>query len=265
MDIFASDLDNTLIYSYKRQIGTDKILAERYEGREVSYMTAYAHDALDQIFRHMLFVPVTTRSVEQYQRIWFSEVWTPELALTTNGGVLLVDGQSDPQWYAESKQIAERAEAAMQQAEAILEADPNRTLDVRRVDGLFVYSKSTNVPETMQRLRQGIDLSEVELFDNGVKIYVLPRALNKGEAVRRLRARFSEQTRVFAAGDSLFDLPLLAAADTVFYPQNLAYTAVQGQQVVQVTPEQGVFSDIIFRTLISHLAQKESNNFGCSL
>ena len=47
MDIFASDLDNTLIYSYKHDIGADKVLAERYEGRDVSYMTAYAHRKLD--------------------------------------------------------------------------------------------------------------------------------------------------------------------------------------------------------------------------
>lgn len=257
MDIFASDLDNTLIYSYKREIGTDKILAERYEGREVSFMTAYAHEMLDKVSQHMLFVPVTTRSVEQYQRIWFSQTWTPKLALTTNGGVLLVDGKSDPAWYAQSKQIAEPAECAMRQAEAILEDDPNRALDVRRVDGLFVYTKSTDVTQTMERLRQGIDLSEVELLDNGVKIYVLPRALNKGEAVRRLRARLGEHNHVFAAGDSLFDLPLLAAADTAFYPESLAYIATQGQQVVQVTPEQGVFSDVILRTIMRRITQKE--------
>lgn len=249
MDIFASDLDNTLIYSYKRDIGTDKVLAERYEGREVSYMTAYAHETLDWIFRHLLFVPVTTRSTEQYRRIWFSEQWMPKLALTTNGGVLLVEGEPDADWYAVSKQLAAPAEYAMQQAEAILEEDPNRALDVRRVDGLFVYTKSNNVPETMQRLREGIDLSEVELFNNGVKIYVLPRALNKGQAVRRLRARFAEQTRIFAAGDSLFDLPLLAAADIAFCPDALEYTAQERQQVIMAQEEQGIFSDVVLREI----------------
>ncbi len=256
MDIFASDLDNTLIYSYKRDIGTDKILAERYEGREVSYMTVRSHTMLDEVFHKLLFVPVTTRSVEQYQRIWFSEVWTPKLALTTNGGVLLVDGESDPAWYAVSKQLAEQAEDAMQQAEAILADDPNRALDVRRVDGLFVYTKSSNVPETMERLRQGIDLSAVELFDNGGKLYVLPRGLNKGEALHRLRARLGTDPHIFAAGDSLFDLPLLAAADTVFSPAELGYEPAAGQQAITVTAAQGVFSDVILQTLTDHMAQK---------
>ncbi len=249
MDIFASDLDNTLIYSYKHDIGADKVLAERYEGRDVSYMTAYAHRTLDWVFRHLLFVPVTTRSTAQYERIWFSEQWCPKLALTTNGGVLLVDGESDADWYAVSRQLAAPAECAMQQAEAILEADPNRVLDVRRVDGLFVYTKSSNVPETMQCLREGLDLSEVELFENGVKIYVLPRALNKGEAVRRLRARFSEPTRIFAAGDSLFDLSLLKAADIALCPEALGYTAQEGQQAIAASEEQGIFSDVVLRKI----------------
>lgn len=256
MDIFASDLDNTLIYSYKREIGAGKILAERYEGRDVSYMTVQSHEMLDRVFRGMLFVPVTTRSVEQYQRIWFSEVWTPKLALTTNGGVLLVDGKLDADWYEASKRLAAPAEQAMQQAQAILEDDPNRALDVRRVDGLFVYTKSTNVSETMERLWCGIDLSSVELFDNGMKIYVLPRALNKGEALRRLCARLGTDTHIFAAGDSLFDLSLLAAADTAFYPAELGYKAAVGQRAIAVTAEQGIFSDVILQALTSHMTQK---------
>lgn len=254
MDIFASDLDNTLIYSYKHDIGKEKILAERYEGRDVSYMTAYAHEMLDWIFGHLLFVPVTTRSTAQYQRIWFSEKWSPKLALTTNGGVLLVDGVSDADWYAVSQKLAAPAECAMQQAEAILQADPNRALDVRRVDGLFVYTKSDNVPQTIQHLREGLDLSEVELFDNGVKIYVLPRALNKGEAVRRLRARFSEQTRVFAAGDSLFDLSLLNAADIALCPAALEYAGHERQQVITASEEQGIFSDVVLREIRQYAA-----------
>lgn len=246
MDIFASDLDNTLIYSYKRDIGKDKVLAELYEGREVSYMTARTYGLLDKLCRQLLFVPVTTRSTEQYQRICFSE--QPRIALTTNGGVLLVDGISDADWYAQSKQLAAEAEGAMQQAEAILEKDPNRALDVRRVDGLFVYTKSNHVPETMQRLREGIDVSAVELLSNGMKVYVLPRALNKGQAVRRLRARFTENTRLFAAGDSLFDLSLLAAADIAFCPHTLQYMAHEGQQVITVDEKQ-IFSDVIVQEI----------------
>ena len=134
----------------------------------------------------------------------------------------------------------------------MLEHDPNRTLDVRRVDGLFVFTKSADVPRTLARLRDALDLTHVELFENGVKVYVVPRVLNKGTGVRRLRERFPE-ARVFAAGDSLFDLPLLAAADTAFCPDALDYTGQPGQTVVTVSPQDGIFSDVVLGRLTANI------------
>lgn len=248
MDLFASDLDNTLIYSYKRDIGRDTVCAEVYEGRQVSFMTKRSRALLEQVNRTMHFVPVTTRSVQQYQRIRFGDTWSPRLALAANGGVLLRDGVSDPDWYQASCDLIAPAEAALRQAEDVLACDPNRTLDVRRVDGLFVFTKSADVPRTLAHLRDTIDLTHVELFENGVKVYVVPRALHKGAGVRRLRAWFP-QARVYAAGDSLFDLPLLASADTAFCPDALDYTGQPGQAVVTVSPRDGIFSDVVLGRL----------------
>ena len=39
MIAFFSDLDNTLIFSYKHDIGKEKRCVEIYQGREVSYIT----------------------------------------------------------------------------------------------------------------------------------------------------------------------------------------------------------------------------------
>jgi hypothetical protein len=69
MLIFHADLDNTLIYSYKHDIGSDTVGVERYQGRVISYMTGSSYEMLDQIRKRVLFVPVTTRTVEQYERI----------------------------------------------------------------------------------------------------------------------------------------------------------------------------------------------------
>lgn len=249
MDIFASDLDNTLIYSYKRDIGAQKILVERYEGRGVSFMTAKTHHLIDKVRKVMRFIPVTTRSTQQYRRILFSPDWIPQTALTANGGVLLRDGVSDADWYATSQTYTQSAEPALQRAQEVLERDPDRTLDVRRVDGLFVFTKSANVPATLERLRAAVDNAQVELFENGAKVYVVPRALDKGSGVRRLRQQYP-QARVFAAGDSVFDLPLLKQADVAFCPQSLGYTGHAGQEVVTVTPQDGIFSDVILQNLL---------------
>lgn len=252
MHLFVSDLDNTLIYSYKHDIGPNAVCAEVYEGRQVSFMTARSRAMLDEVNRRMHFVPVTTRSVQQYRRIVFADGWSPALALAANGGVLLVDGQPDPAWYAASQAQIAPAEPALRHAEAVLERDPDRTLDVRRVDGLFVFTKSADVPATLARLRAVLDLTHVDLFENGVKVYVVPRVLDKGRGVRRLRARFPT-AQVFAAGDSLFDLPLLEAADMAFYPAGLPYSGRMGQQAIAVPEQAGIFSDVVLESLLCHV------------
>lgn len=252
MHLFVSDLDNTLIYSYKHDIGPNAVCAEVYEGRQVSFMTARSRAMLDEVNRRMHFVPVTTRSVQQYRRIVFADGWSPALALAANGGVLLVDGQPDPAWYAASQAQIAPAEPALRHAEAVLARDPARTLDVRRVDGLFVFTKSADVPATLARLRAVLDLTHVDLFENGVKVYVVPRVLDKGRGVRRLRARFPT-AQVFAAGDSLFDLPLLEAADMAFYPAGLPYSGRMGQQAIAVPEQAGIFSDVVLESLLCHV------------
>lgn len=75
MRMFASDLDRTLIYSNKAladfgQSGEDLIGVERKDGREIAFMTQEARSLLKEISAQMLFVPVTTRTYEQYKRIF---------------------------------------------------------------------------------------------------------------------------------------------------------------------------------------------------
>ena len=69
MIAFFSDLDNTLIFSYKHDIGKEKRCVEIYQGREVSYITERTYGLLTYAASRLLFVPVTTRTEEQYRRM----------------------------------------------------------------------------------------------------------------------------------------------------------------------------------------------------
>ncbi len=100
MIAFFSDLDNTLIFSYKHDIGEKKRCVEIYQGREVSYITERTYGLLKYAASRLLFVPVTTRTEEQYRRIDLG-VGVPSYALVCNGGVLLINGQEDAGWYRE--------------------------------------------------------------------------------------------------------------------------------------------------------------------
>ena len=96
MQIVHTDLDNTLIYSYKHEIGGPKTCVEIYQGREISFMTETSHRLLGQLCSKpgVLVVPTTTRTLEQYQRIDLG-IGVPEYALVCNGGVLLHQGKED--------------------------------------------------------------------------------------------------------------------------------------------------------------------------
>ena len=92
MDVFHADLDNTLIFSYRHDIGQEKRCVEVYQGREISFITEKTHRLLREINEKMLVVPTTTRTREQYERITLGVGELP-FALVCNGGVLLINGK----------------------------------------------------------------------------------------------------------------------------------------------------------------------------
>ena len=124
--VFHSDLDNTMIYSYKHDIGNEKRCVEIYQGREISYVTDRTHELLRQVQDRVLFVPTTTRTTEQYRRIDLG-IGPVRYALTCNGGVLLVDGQEDETWYLESLVQIRESRDELARAERLLEEDPRRS------------------------------------------------------------------------------------------------------------------------------------------
>ena len=67
-----SDLDNTLIYSHRTTFTSEKIIAEWLNGKEQSYITKETYSFMKNM--ECNFVPVTTRSIEQYKRIYLFEV-----------------------------------------------------------------------------------------------------------------------------------------------------------------------------------------------
>ena len=194
---------------------SQKLPVELYEGREVSFMTAKSQSLLESLQEKLCFVPLTTRSTAQYQRICFSDKFCPTLALTGNGGTLLCHGTEDEEWTKESFRLIEDCQEDLKKAEELLENDPARTLDVRRVNDLFVFTKSSAPKETLARMRQAIPSDKVRMYQNGVKVYVVPVILNKATALRRLKARLQPELTI-AGGDSLFDIEMLVEADAAF-------------------------------------------------
>lgn len=209
MKMFCTDLDNTLIYSYKREIGEEKRCVEIYKDKEISFITEKSIQLLTKIAKKAMVVPVTTRTVEQYQRIELG-IGVPKYALTCNGGVLLKDGEKDMCWYYDSLKLAETSWDELWKAQDILKYDKNRSMEVQFIEELFVFTKSTEPEETVHKLMEKLDLSKMDIFSNGVKIYAIPKNLTKGNAIRRLREALGIEY-VTAKGENIFDLMMTAA------------------------------------------------------
>ena len=247
MIVLNTDLDNTLIYSYKHDIGVDKKCVEIYHDREISYSTDITLNLLNTVKNKILVVPTTTRTTEQYVRINFG-LGDFKYVLTCNGGVLLVDGVEDSEWYAESKQMIEESMPVMNKAYNLMENDPRRSFELRFIRDLFLFTKSEQPEASVEYLKEHLDLSLVDVFNNGIKVYVVPKKLNKGMGVLRLKNRLNADI-ILAAGDSEFDIPMIECADYAMIPAELQ-NSVNVSQKIKVIPDNVLFSEGYLRKVI---------------
>lgn len=251
MVVFNVDLDNTLIYSYKHDIGGNKRCAEIYQGREISFMTDKTAELLKELSRKILIVPTTTRTREQYERIDLGLGQIP-YALVCNGGVLLQDGVEDEAWYADSKEMIADCDEELKRGMELLAADEDRCFEVRYIRQLFLFSKSNQPEATIQRLSERLDTSLVDVFSNGIKVCVVPKKLSKGNALRRFRERMQAE-KVIAAGDSEFDISMLQCADMAIAPGKLEIGEKSTGELVKIE-ETVLFSEGLLEYLTKKFA-----------
>lgn len=211
MKILCTDLDNTIIYSYKHDIGNEKMNVELYKEREISFISNHTYELLKKVKDEFLIIPTSTRTIEQYERIDL-KIGTFKYALVCNGSVLLVDGKKDKDWYEESLRLAKASNLEVKKALEYLENDKRRTFELRYIEDLFVFTKCYKSETVVNELREYLDKSLVNVFNNKEKVYVLPTLLSKGKAIERLR-KYLKAEFIIAAGDSEFDISMVEAAD----------------------------------------------------
>ena len=256
MKILNVDLDNTLIYSYKHNIGEDKINVELYNGREISFITKKTFDLLKKVKEKYLVVPTTTRTKEQYDRI-FLGVGEFKYALVCNGGILLVDGKIDIDWYNKSKSLICESCDELLKAIEYLENEKLRTFEVRFIEELFVFTKCDEPERVVENLKEKLDMSLVYVFNNGVKVYVVPKRLDKGTAVKRFReyieiGKNEKVRKVVAAGDSEFDVSMVKAADTGIVPYGFLkkFKMEDLEGLIYEMPKEKLFSEAFLENCI---------------
>ena len=138
-NLFACDLDNTLIHSYKHREDGD-ICVEIYNSREQSFISPRVLELLQKITAEILFIPVTTRSVEQYKRIQWLEGTTPEFAVVSNGANLIHNGNIDSEWQQDFYSCIEPYKNELNEQQIKVSQDKNFSI-CRIVDESFLFLK----------------------------------------------------------------------------------------------------------------------------
>ncbi|SPF05183.1 HAD family hydrolase [Streptomyces sp. MA5143a] len=251
--LVASDLDRTLIYSTAALALTMPdaraprlLTVEVHENKPLSYLTETSAHLLTELGDAAVFVPTTTRTRKQYQRINLPGP-TPTYAICANGGHLLVDGVSDPDWYAGV--IARLADecAPLEEVRDHLAAtaDPSWVRKHRIAEDLFVYlavERELLPEEWVKGLAVWAENRGWTVSLQGRKLYAVPKPLTKSAAMREVARRTGAQLTV-AAGDSLLDADLLLAADRAWRPGHgeLADAGWSGPTITAL-PERGVMA-----------------------
>lgn len=224
--LFTSDLDRTLIFSERTKLAnSDYKCIEHYDGRNVSYISTTTMERLKKLNSMLDFVPVTTRSFQQYKRLTlFQRNLQPKIAIAANGGVIIQNGEIDEVWQQYINQKMNELPLLFPQIRAHYSAIFNApyVLRIYEVEQLFFVLIIDNEKLTKMEL-QHLQL-ELEQYDwtcclLGRKIYILPRFLTKGAAVQYIKSQYKYDLHI-AAGDSELDLSMLELADKCFIPQH---------------------------------------------
>lgn len=248
--IFATDLDNTLIFSYKH-CGNDDFCVEYIDGKPQSFITQKAKWLLSEVMatsKDLMLIPITSRSLEQYMRIKFPSQAVPEYAVTTNGALLLRKGVVDQSWRDESMELVNPWRKEICRMYGCLSSH-HEIKSFRIVDDAYLYAvcvshESASAVGVFYQNR-----TELTVAASGRKVYFFPPLLNKGEAVRRLIKKLNVNNSI-SAGDSIIDEPMLLTTNTAIIPNDYVWSAKEHGNFLRC-PVDKRFSEFVLEQVIN--------------
>lgn len=228
--LFASDLDRTLIYSNRSrgpEMDEQELVAIEWKnGMPLTYMTGKGILLFRQIVSKIHFVPVTTRTKHQYERITglFEASAEPKYAVVSNGAVILEDGKPIPEWSSKVERQLQKDCTSITHVMPLLKPYVRKgfVVEIKQAESWFVYmviDESTCSVEDIEQISQTFHQQGYTLSHQGKKVYIMPNCINKSAAVEFVRERMGANT-VIASGDSVLDHDMVMRADHGFFPSH---------------------------------------------
>lgn len=250
--LFASDLDQTLIYS-RRTMGSDISEtelreAERIDGKPHSFMTEKSQSALWNLDSSVCFLPVTTRTQAQYERVTgiYEGNKRPRFAIVSNGAVILENGKPIREWSDDIRQQCVSRKTVIHELLPEIERhfSEDWVLSVREADDWFVYmilDRERFPEEKMDFYARTFREIGWSLSLQGRKLYFMPESITKAGAMEYVKNRINA-TYVVAAGDSLLDMCLLESADLGLLPAHgeAAKREASIPEHIKITDKKGI-------------------------
>ncbi|UPA31165.1 hypothetical protein L0P85_03230 [Terrisporobacter glycolicus] len=221
--VIFSDLDRSIIYSSKFL----KDLNENYyecieekDNKEISYVSLKTMEILKKINDNTLFIPTTTRTREQFERINFNKYNIKfDYAITSNGGCILKNNKPLLGWQEEVEKIKKSSESI----DVMLDLfDPytkiNGITNFRVAEKLFFYIVVDFEKFDIMSLYNYIGILNNKNwihYISGRKIYFLPKRITKEGAIEYICK--IENIKNFAViGDSNMDMGMLDITDNAY-------------------------------------------------
>ena len=213
--LFACDLDNTLIHSFKSKKPED-VCVEILRDKEQGFMSKEAIRLLSKVVKEVELVPVTSRSIEQYLRIQWPDGCKPRYAITTNGAILLENERVVKEWQ---EQSANLVAPYMDHFKSLLQTliDEDLYIRCRIVDDMYLFAYCKDGVDIYECKKRYGKMTDLDICPSGKKLYFFPPMFNKGEALKRFE-KYGSFDFSISAGDSSIDLPMLAVANQAYVP-----------------------------------------------
>lgn len=243
--MWASDLDRTLIFStgFLKDYPSDSKLIEVEKWRDdfYTYMDAEAMGKLAEYSKDELFVPVTSRTVEQYKRIDFG--FQPKYAITSVGGTILENGEPIDEW---TKYIMTKLnfKELVDIRKALWCLD---FTNVKLLDNCFLFFKSEE--DCFSGFSE--QFPGWNFIRQGRKNYITPKHLSKIAAIEWLKEQLDVE-KLAVSGDSMLDMDMLQAADLAIVPDTAYIKEIAEKEGFKIA-NGGISSPLEMIKLVSQL------------
>jgi hypothetical protein len=227
--IIASDLDRTLMYSARalEELGRPEDTVykpvERNVGNWVGYMTENGFSTLQEVNLQALFIPVTTRTTEQFKRFVIFEKEIPlTYAITANGANILYKGEPLTDWSDNLHSLLVREAAGPEELLATLKKEGFQfDGQLKQVENLFFYFILNCLPTAsdLLALHMLVALYGWRISLQGRKLYFIPTLVSKGKALEYICNREGMEA-IAGAGDSVLDWDFLRNCRNRFVPRH---------------------------------------------